>query len=121
MTGVTVLIAVVAAIVQLATDKRITPGYLRKSSIAVVLYLAYTAVGVAALVWLMPQAHGPHATDAMLIAFLAWIGLGVLALIRFAPRLQGQSPPQFLEHVGVLDAACLAVMIGAIVAGLEGY
>jgi hypothetical protein len=121
VTGLTTLVFIVATAIQLLTDKRLTPGYWRKGSVAVVLYLAHVGVGVAALVWLMPLAHGPHAVDSMLIAFLGWVGLGVLGLIRFAPRLRGQEPAQFLLHVGWPDALCIIVLVGGVAAGLGGF
>jgi hypothetical protein len=121
MAAITAIVFIVAAAVQILTDKRITPGYWRKGFVAAALYLAYTAVAIAALVWLMPLATGPHAVDSMLIGFLGWVGLGVLGLIRFAPRLQGQAPPQFLEHVGWPDALCLIVLVGGVAAGLGGF
>lgn len=121
VTGLTALIFIVAAAIQVFTDKRITPGYWRKGSIAGALYLAHVGVGVAGLVCLMPRAHGPHAVNSMLVAFLGWVGLGVLGLFRFAPRLQGQTPPQFLLHVGWPDALCLIVLVAGAAAGLGGF
>ena len=118
--GLTTLVFIVAAAVQLVTDKRFTPTYWRKGFVVIALYLAYTAVAVAALAWLMPLAHGPHAVDSMLIGFLGWVGLGVLGLVRLAPRLQGQAPPNFLLHVGWPDALCLLVLVGGVAAGLGG-
>ena len=119
--GITTVALFIVAIVQLFTDKRITRGYLRKSWISVGLYLAYTIIAIMALNLLMPHAPGPHAVQSLFVAFLGWIGLGILGLIRFAPRLEGQAPPQFLEHVGAIDALFLIVLVAGVGAALGGY
>ena len=118
--GVTLIIGFVAAVVQICTDPRITRQYLRKATVAVVVYIAYGLIALPGLVVLIRHASGPHADATLFTAFLAWVGLGVLGLIRFTPRLQGQAPPQFLEHFGVLDVICLIVLMTCVGASLIG-
>lgn len=102
-----VLTVCISALVQIATDPRITRRFMYRSLIAMAAFAAQAVLGILVIVYLVPL--GPDAASGVLIAFLGWLGLGMLGLIRFAPRLR--EPPAVLLRFGVADLVCL-LMIG---------
>ena len=103
-----VLAVGVSAIVQILTDPRVTPGFISKGLLALIVYVVHCATGFAAIWLLLPK--GPAAALGVTAAFFGWIGLGMLDLIRFVPRLR--EPPAWVMRVGIADLACLALIVG---------
>ena len=110
----TIITVMLAALVQTLTDPRITRAFIRKTLVAIAVYAAHVAIGIALPFVLIKIGRGPHAVYGVLVAYLGWIGLGVLGLIRFVPRLR--EPPAILLHFGYADAVCLAAIAGGVAA-----
>ncbi len=113
MGWVGILMAVFVAVTALAqalTDPRVTRKFIYRSMIAFAVYSVHVAIGMLAMLYLLP--FKPEAAVGTVMALLGWVGLGGLGLVRFAPRLR--EPPRFLLRFGVADAICLLLIASGV-------
>ena len=112
-----VLAVGINALSQIRRDPRVDRQFTVKSSVAIMAYLAYGAIGTFVLISLTPSntVNSDAYAAWSVLFFLCWIAEGCLWLARLAPRLK-PLPRWIGERFYWLDGALLTAALAAIVA-----